>query len=363
MDNKLTLRISIFSVLLASTVILYYKWPSGFMLKQADGPSVYADFARNYSEKKEENPDPYASSAYQPGDDLYEPLLAVQQRRWNTAKELLEPLVEENNTTAMFWLAEINTDARLFQKAANLGNPYAALRLDINNDECMDHMRLYCHEKWGKLAKKVLQERAKEGDIKAKYAIQYHFGKKSKSDHEDYIKLSIEGAKINYYEPLFNILKDYKYRWNLPFWAKDEILSDEELDILSKLFSLMVDNNFPMALFYIDSEGDDFKKYSFERYHSLLGEKASLLFDYYISKVETDREYLVKGYAIAILSDSYRHSNKKNRGENLYSYKVEDAGYKMSDIDIEKAKALAKEMKKKSTPVIYIDEIEPRKYL
>ena len=152
----------------------------------------------------------YSSSTYKPSDDLYLPVLAIQRKRWDIAIPLLEKLVDKNDPDAMYWLASISGGsifsgykmADLFKRSAMLGNPYSALRLDINADDCDSYLRGYCDEKWGIKARKILEDRSKKGDYKSEYYLQVL----DKSKYRKDLDLAIKNAKNNYYYPLYDYL-------------------------------------------------------------------------------------------------------------------------------------------------------------
>ncbi|WP_038181610.1 hypothetical protein [Vibrio rhizosphaerae] len=205
-------------ILAAGGLLAYLAIPSGFQSRQSEGPKVLTELLKMAEESQPFNPDPYISSTYRPGDPLYEPLLYIQRHRQGKAEELLKPLVEQGNADAMYWLAQITYDdsyyssgpaAKLFQKSAELGNPYAALRLDSNNRECQMFMSGYCDQKWGKLGRKLLQERAEKGDKKAEYYLLQYDENSSEEVHKELEQLVTENAKNHYYQPLMRLFYDY----------------------------------------------------------------------------------------------------------------------------------------------------------
>ncbi|KUI96951.1 hypothetical protein [Vibrio sp. MEBiC08052] len=223
---KTLLTIAGVIILAAGGLMAYLAIPSGFQSRQAEGPKVLTELLKMAQESQPFNPDPYISSTYRPGDPLYEPLLYIQRHRQGKAEELLHPLVEQGNADAMYWLAQITYDdsyyssgpaAKLFQKSAELGNPYAALRLDSNNRECQMFMSGYCDQKWGKLGRKLLQERAEKGDKKAEYYLLQYDEDSSEEVHKELERLVTENAKNHYYQPLEKLLTDYFGNWHMPF--------------------------------------------------------------------------------------------------------------------------------------------------
>ncbi|WNJ96837.1 hypothetical protein RND59_07115 [Vibrio ruber] len=216
-------------ILATGGLMAYLVIPSGFQSRQAEGPKVLTELLNMAQESQSFNPDPYISSTYRPGDPLYEPLLYIQRHRQGKAEELLKPLVEQGNADAMYWLAQITYDdsyyssgpaAKLFQKSAELGNPYAALRLDINDRECQMFMSGYCDQKWGELGRKLLQERAAQGDKKAEYYLLQYDENSSEEVHKELERLVTENAKNHYYQPLMNIILNYSIQSYLTYFQK-----------------------------------------------------------------------------------------------------------------------------------------------
>ena len=156
----------------------------------------------------------YDSSSIKPGDKLYVPVLAIQRKRWDIALPLLEDLVKDNNPDAMYWLASISGGsalsgvkmAALFEKSANLGNPYAALRLNSGAKDCDLYLRGYCNKKWGDKAKDILAKKASSGDVRAEYQLAILNGKSV----NDTLDLALKNANDDYFFPLYNYL-DYNY--------------------------------------------------------------------------------------------------------------------------------------------------------
>ena len=191
--------------------------------------SIIINFIDN---NKSKTVDYYASSSYKPSDVLYEPVLAIQRKRWDLALPLLEKLVKEKNPDAMFWLASISGGsvfsgakmAKLFEESALLGNPYAALRLDVSSHDCDSYLHGYCNEKWGKYARTILEKRAKEGDVKA----EYHLAILNGARYIDTLELSLKNADKGYFYPLYNYIS---YNTNL------------KLEVREKLYSFMINNN------------------------------------------------------------------------------------------------------------------------
>ena len=214
--------------------------------------SVILNFIDN---NKNKTVDYYASSSYKPNDVLYEPVLAIQRKRWDIAIPLLEKLVKEKNPDAMYWLASISGGsvfsgskmAKLFKESALLGNPYAALRLDVSSQDCDSYLHGYCNEKWGKYARTILEKRAKEGDVKA----EYHLDILNGARYIDTLDLALKNADDSYFYPLYKYIS---YNTSLT------------LDIRKSLYDLMIRNYYPPVARLMNANLEfDMLDYSFYR--------------------------------------------------------------------------------------------------
>ncbi|HGO5290730.1 TPA: sel1 repeat family protein, partial [Photobacterium damselae subsp. damselae] len=91
------------------------------------------------------------------------------------AEEELQPLVEKGDPEAMFWIAKIiyrssikdTPKALALLKESAKTNPYAAMALFPNNEQCQMYFPSECSEKWVEQAKKLFLEDAKNGDVRA----------------------------------------------------------------------------------------------------------------------------------------------------------------------------------------------------
>lgn len=212
--------------------------------------SVILNFIDN---NKNKTVDYYASSSYKPSDVLYEPVLAIQRKRWDIAIPLLEQLVKEKNPDAMYWLASISGGsvfsgskiAKLFEESALLGNPYAALRLDVSSQDCDSYLHGYCNEKWGKYARTILEKRAKDGDVRA----EYHLAILNGVPYTNTLNLSLKNADKGYLYPL------YKYIfYNIKLTP----------EIRNELYDFMIRNHFtPVARLMNAKIGFDSLDHSF----------------------------------------------------------------------------------------------------
>ncbi|WP_415846678.1 hypothetical protein, partial [Vibrio aerogenes] len=268
MIKKINLKLIMLSVLSLCAIaalgfgsyVLYYIIPSGFQSRHAEGPKVLTELLHMAEQSKPFNPDPYIASTYRPENPLYQPVLEIQRHRWDIAEKLLEPLAEKGNADAMFWLAEItygspyraSRAAHLYQKSAELGNPYAALRLDVDNSDCQRFMFGYCKEKWGKLGRKLLKQRADNSDVKAAYyllKLDMNEFSNSAEVHKKLEKLVTENAKQYYYHPLIRLIRTYLGGSSYsPYLDRNKEISTEQWKILMQFAMLAANNNFPPAV-------------------------------------------------------------------------------------------------------------------
>ncbi|ASA55645.1 tetratricopeptide repeat protein [Vibrio gazogenes] len=357
-------------ILAVGGFMAYLMIPSGFQSRQAEGPKVLTELLKMAEESQPFNPDPYISSTYRPGDPLYEPVLAIQRDRWDIAKKLLQPLVEQGNADAMYWLAHISGGsiyageeiARLFRKSAELGNPYAALRLDVSSEDCSLYLRGYCDPKWGKLGRKLLQEQAAQGDKKAEYYLLQYDENSSEEVHKELERLVTENAKNHYYQPLMRLIYDYTSRSYLPFLEKNEPLSLENKKLIIKLSKLAANNNFlPLVNNTIYSNVDlishsymsKLVKHTIYNYSNLY-----VCRNYYSDIDNSDRDNIIMGAACSIVDDTLQNETDNM---TIYNYSINNNNIKpLTKDELTKAQSIAEEIIKNMTPAIYIDEMNTR---
>jgi len=277
------------------------------------------------------NPDPYASSTYLPGDELYEAISLAQKRYTRDASNLLRKLAAKGNVDAMYFLADLSNDAALFIEAAELGNPYAAIRLDTNGYHCLRYMTRYCDSKWGKQARPILRARAAQGDAKAGYALYLNLSSEKPSlgyifNRAEYtasgqgafqilLKAAKDGIKQHYYKPLRELLSLYRRRASLiPFNDEKMPLTDEEELTLVKIAKIAANDNdmvtigaYPDAPWALEATKRiiDFVGLSYR----------SLAFDYLTLMGKNDRSYIVEGYVRALV---YAHLFMQKMKEMLF---------------------------------------------
>ncbi len=351
----------------------YLMTPSGFQSRQAEGPKVLTELLEMAQESQPFNPDPYISSTYRPGDPLYEPVLAIQRERWDIAKKLLQPLVEQGNADAMYWLAHISGGsiyagkeiARLFRKSAELGNPYAALRLDVSSEDCSLYLRGYCDPKWGKLGRKLLQERAEKGDKKAEYYLLQYDENSSEEVHKELERLVTENAKNHYYQPLIRMMIDYNSQSYLTYFQKSKELSNKKRKLISEIALLAVNNNFPPAMYNIfynmsDVYEDNVLSKIINQCIKLTSRSITCA-EYNIDKPNRTRHDILIGAAYSYMTDIINHgTNKYSKLTIFKSYMNRKGVEALNSDENSEVISMAKEMLEKMTPVIYIDEMNPR---
>ncbi|NGO00410.1 hypothetical protein G5S52_23190 [Grimontia sp. S25] len=379
------------SVLIA-LYIFYEIYPSGFQRKIAEGPSFLSKQLSSYLENNKVNSDPYAASRYRPEDPLYAPLLAIQYGDKEKAETLLAPLVEKGNSEAMFWLAEITygqsiysgeTAGELFIKAAKLGNPYAAIRLDSRDIECTRYMESHCSEEWGEKGRVILKKLADTGDARAGYALFLHDvmlkgGNRTAVSEESFnvlAKASIDGVKYHYYYPLMELASLYRQSYNYPIWVSSsdtndntQVLPEEDREVLKSLYKLPAKNNDAYAInlnLPLASNGEnavidqDYTDSQILRTLPLL----SKVYEYgpaFARKSESNSLALIQGAAWAIVDDFNRNGHNFDYGRQfqIYEYFITNEYNQrfLDKNDLERARELSKQIIETLTPVIYLDE-------
>ncbi|HIF9443907.1 TPA: hypothetical protein ACX6SI_000159 [Photobacterium damselae] len=147
------------------------------------------------------------ASIYKEGDALFSPVLSIQRQKLAEAEEELQPLVEKGDPEAMFWMAKIiyrssikdTPKALALLKESAKTNPYAAMALFPDNEQCQMYFPSECSEKWVEQAKRLFSEDAKKGDIRAIF-----YSKMLKEDHDLYVEAIIDAANNSYYSPLID---------------------------------------------------------------------------------------------------------------------------------------------------------------
>ncbi len=325
------------------------------------------------------NPNLYAASTFQPDDPLYDAIIAIQEGRWHNAEELLNPLVEQGNADAMFWLADITYSSSAFSdggkwflKAAELGNPYAAIKLspkyNISND-CNWWLKSFCDEKWGEVGLKTLKSRAKNGDIKAAYAYLFYtrFDRTNFDFFDQFLDVVSKGIQEKYYRPLRQLVFMYQTRRNLNPYNRETVpLTEQDKKYLMDLLMIAaLDNDVVsiniLASMYIDIIPSQilFDQIFKNNLNSMNRDYFPAVYDYFTREFKRNRDnrsILVRGYAYSISYDNYD-------GGPLHRLIYEDR-LKENDIspltEQEKAKAqpIYEQLQKDKKPVAYIDEVK-----
>ena len=311
--------------------------------------------------EKPTNPNLYAASTFQPDDPLYDAIVAIQQDRWDEAAQLLEPLVEQGNADAMFWLGDITyrssaflgwNGAELFKRSAELGNPYSAIKLspEFNSYQCKMRMRSYCDKKWGKAGLDILQERAATGDVKAAYAYLFYtrFDRTNFDYFNQFLEIVEDGIKENYYRPLRQLVFMYQTREHLSPYNRDVIaLTTQDRKVLANLLMVAALNN---DIVSIDLLNEKFKDVipSMAKFDRLVEQNLPLVdnaryfitYDYFLrqfNKSNKDREFLIRGYAYATLYDDYE-GGISFHNRQVYEMILKDSGIETLN-EQEKSKA------------------------
>ncbi|MDA0149891.1 hypothetical protein [Vibrio sp. LaRot3] len=367
-------------ILLSSTIwVVYinYEPPvSGFVKQIEKGVLNLKHTVKIVDEADTKHSSPYFYSTYSPEDELYEPVLAIQQERAYDAVDKLEELAAQDNADALYWLAIITykssafseqTGAELFERSAKLGNPYAALMLDENNYECKTSMPSHCDKKWGVLAKELLIEREKNGDLEALYSlIPKQLDKASKQDHEKLDKLAYEGFNQGYLLPLYTLVFIYQTFDSDSDPDSVYSLTEEERAILNQLVLIMA-NRHHLASVYnvINNENNTYSEQDIQNVvnsnlHTMGNSYPSVLY-YLMDKTDSSREDQLQLASFAQVADTYQNSMRKRFFRN-YAYSINEDFDEFSEKELGKIEQLTIENLSKSTPNIYITMGCPRTF-
>ncbi len=314
------------------------------------------------------NPDVYAASQITPDNPLFEGVLALQREQYGDAWEALKPLAEAGDPDAMFWFAEtINGSSIIasrnagiwFDKAAQLGNPYAALQLMPRTSNC-EHAGIglsICREKWIGKASAMFAERAKSGAPMSVFydAISYSMWGDA-TDYHTKIKLVTKAAKGGYYAPLYRAI----YRIE-----KYENITPEKRQAIVDLLTLAANNNFIPAMvrvFYKYPETLDEKhKIQLLENTTKLGSQGAFISirQFYIESAKSDNDSnkaIIKAYKYVFVGDKLFSSDTINLMDYILNhYGVDD----ITDAEKQQARVAADKFISEMTPVIYIDEMHP----
>lgn len=378
------LALSIISALGFASYFMYLKWPTGVDYELAKPlEETLGDLLELAKEDKRVSGNPLTSSTYRKGDILYRPIIAIQQGRWGEAKKMLTPLVEEGNADAMFWLADItyrssafsgSEGAALFQKAAEMGNPYAAIKLSpkYNTRQCKMRMPSYCEEKWGDIALEILLKRSKKGDIKANYAYLYYtrFEQTDKDYFESLLSVVKKGIKTNYYAPLQYLVYMYQTRKDLnPFVNDVNPLSNKDANKLVDLLMIAARNNDVVSIEIINNVFKEslepleylepFQQAVKRTLPAVDFRNYSATFDYFVyTSRKNGGSFPVMGYAYASLFDFQAGQNEGDMYRRIYESSLKISGINtLTESNKLKAKEIASMLSGDNTPATIIDEV------
>ncbi|AWK81947.1 hypothetical protein [Photobacterium damselae] len=295
------------------------------------------------------------ASIYKEGDDLFSPILSIQRQKLAEAEEELKPLVEKGDPEAMFWMAKIiyrssikdTPKALALLKESAKTNPYAAMALFPDNDQCQMYFPSECSEKWVEQAKILFSEDAKKGDVRAIF-----YSKMLKEDHDVYINAIIDAAKQNYYYPIVDYSKSV---------LDDKHSTGSLKSIAFDLLTYAKNNNFvpavDMLIYYSERENKvDYRKidYNSEYYKLImLGKKLGSNYSWNMSEL------------IYSTDSNNNLFDKHVMAKALLDFNGNDSGLSfLSPItnkdELEIINKKAQEMVDEIKGVIYIDGAHPR---
>jgi hypothetical protein len=321
-----------------------------------------------------------AASTFQRSNPIFEAIIAIQQERWWEAQELLTPLAEQENAEALFWLGDITyrssafsgrKGAKLFEKSAKLGNPYAAIKLSpkYNSYECKMRMGSYCNEKWGELGLDILRKQADAGNVKAAYSYLFYtkFDDGSFDYFEKFLDVVERGIEIKYYRPLRHLVDMYQTREHLNPYNRDIIpLTEEDRKILAKLLMVAAENNdIPSIKIlnnrYLDviSSPRKFDEIVERNLNALDSQHYFISYDFFLRKYKqsNERDFLIHGYAYAMMYDK-----SEGEGQSVYhrmfDSRLEESGISaLTQKEKNSAKAIFETQVEKQKFSAYIDEV------
>ena len=359
---------------------IYVQSPSEVDLQLTEGPSkMLAEFVAIAEKGVPINPDPYAASTYRPDDVLYNAMHHVQIGYRYDAQDIFEKLAEQGNVDAMFWMGALlyrvgigrrASGAGYFLKAAELGNPYAALMLD-DNYVCLKYMKGYCDAKWGEQGRKILRERAAQGDAKAGYALYlnlqynkpsfaYYFNRdeyiaEGRGPFQVLIKAAKDGIKQHYYKPLNTLIRLSKYNAS-KLTTKDKVA-------LNKVLEIGIHNNDVRSVMSQYRHPELFGQPSTETIDRLLPFFPSNLKFFvnetYASMAHKNRAYAIRGYAQAIMYEESPVNDRDYIGSYVYRLGRQKVSL-LSEKEKAQARVLADEYLKAYSPILTFDETRTR---
>ncbi|HIF9396659.1 TPA: hypothetical protein ACX6RT_000525 [Photobacterium damselae] len=312
--------------------------------------SDIAVFERFLSEKTVNPTDEVnIASIYKEGDALFSPVLSIQRQKLAEAEDELKPLVDKCNSEAMFWMAKIiyrssikdTPKALALLKESAKTNPYAAMALFPDNDQCQMYFPSKCSEKWVEQAKRLFSEDAKKGDVRAIF-----HKEKLKKEHSVYIDAIINAAKNNYFYPLVDYTNQI---------INDSRSSQELNNLAIRLLVYAKEKNFVPAIELLMRYENSINGRSSEEYNKLIAQGVML---------GSNRAWI--GYEIKTRKDrNISDSDKYVVSKALYYFNGRDLGLSFIKPIADKnelalANRKAQEMVDAVKDVIYIDGAHPR---
>ncbi|WP_299011308.1 hypothetical protein [uncultured Shewanella sp.] len=362
---KKTLKIIGVILLLALMTLVYFLLPNEAEKLRSDNNALgYLELLKK-AKVSEPNPNVYASSQITPDNSLFEGVLALQRGRYGIAEQKLKPLMEAGDIDAMYWYAETILGssvyatveaADLFVKAAELGNPYAALRLTPGTTDCKRYLGYRCSEEWVEKGEVLLKARAEQGDVKAQYYVNVIKNPRSKDDYQRNIDLVTQAANNGYYIPLVD---------NLKRLGNYKSLTQEKKQALVELLKLAANNNFVPAMehlydYYIDFIGDE-TAYTYSIKAAQLGSTNAIWAVENVSVKRANDNYrkpIVTAYQFALIENELVPAkNIMDRVDYMIRKKAE---LTITEAEKQQARLAADEFMSQMTPVIYIDELHPQ---
>lgn len=361
--------------------VTYLRLPNGTDIELTKPPALrLAELISIADKNQTANLNIDAANTFQRSDPIFEAIIAIQQERWGEARELLTPLAEQGNADALFWLGDLTyrrnafsgwEGAELFEKSAKLGNPYAAIKLSprYNSPGCERRMGSYCKEKWGELGLDILRKKADAGDIKAAYAylLYTRFDDGSFDYFEKFLDVVKRGIEIKYYRPLRHLVDMYQTREHLNPYNSDIIpLEEEDRKILAKLLMVAAENNDIPSINilnnrYLDviSSPRKFDEIIERNLNGLDSQHYFISYDFFLRKYKqnNERDFLVHGYAYAMIYDKYGKEGQTRR-RRIFEMSLEERGIStLTQKEKNSAKAIFEKQLEKQKFSAYIDEV------
>ncbi|MCL1125531.1 hypothetical protein [Shewanella surugensis] len=307
------------------------------------------------------NPNMYASSQITPDNPLFDGVLAFQRGRYGLAEQKLKPLMEAGNLDAMFWYAETIMGASvlataeagdLLVKAAELGHPYAALRLDPDSYDCQQSLGNRCSQDWVKKGQAKLKQLAEQGDVKALYYANVRDKRGSAEDYQYNIDLVTQVVGQGYYAPLVEQLIRISHSKSLTIGKKQALV---------ELLTLAANNNFVPAMaasykYIKDKNPQKAEKLLLKlaRLGNRMAINAIFHFDFQALQ-QGDESKFFNAYKFALVREIIFRKN--NNAESMGWAIIRKEIRPFRDGEKDRIKLVADEFISQMTPVIYIDEL------